>query len=287
MKKLILLFALRVLAGVPVGYAVNSEIETQNFHFVLLRGLTRESGHWGSEFEDQLRHQFGEIKVTYMDLPGSGIFNREKAPPRVEDIMIFMKSHYDHELHDTGYDRVLVATSLGSMVAAEWVQSYPEDFKFLCLVAPSFKGLCTFSERVGAGVRGDMIQVAFTHDIQKKESIILGINSNDSANFECNLRDWVKIQDLRPMSTANIIRQSLAGMRYEFSGVFPSMPILILASEGDRLLSTTCVQKVQQRLGADLFLHETAGHGLPIDAPEWMVEHLKLWLKTGDQKLLQ
>ena len=39
--------------------------------WVLLRGLTREAGHWGS-FPNQLRKALGGTPVLTLDLPGAG-----------------------------------------------------------------------------------------------------------------------------------------------------------------------------------------------------------------------
>ena len=51
--------------------------------WVLLRGLTREQGHWG-QFPDQVRAALPGNTVLSIDLPGNGQLNDVQSPTRVE-----------------------------------------------------------------------------------------------------------------------------------------------------------------------------------------------------------
>ncbi|MCB9246670.1 MAG: alpha/beta hydrolase [Flavobacteriales bacterium] len=289
MKKLICLIALLMNLGITTTILarIAPEFSSEKYHFFLLRGLTRESGHWGTAFEENLRNRFSGAKISYLDLPGSGIYHQEKAPVSVQEMMEFMRERMPDGDSGRVYKRVLVATSLGGMVATEWVKGHPEDFDMVCLIAPSLRGVCSLDERVKPGIRREMFKVILTDNVERKESIILRINSNDSDRFEANLRDWVSIQKERPMSTANTLKQTIAGMRYALNGDLPAdVPLLILASKADRLLSTECVEKVHDRLGGALYWHESAGHGLPIDDPQWISDQLENWIREQQSPLV-
>jgi len=49
--------------------------------WILLRGLTRETRHWG-EFPARLQHE--GARVLALDLPGNGRLYRERSPASVE-----------------------------------------------------------------------------------------------------------------------------------------------------------------------------------------------------------
>ncbi|MEO8807178.1 MAG: alpha/beta hydrolase, partial [Burkholderiaceae bacterium] len=53
--------------------------------WVLLRGLTRESRHWG-EFPMLLEAQLGPVQVVTLDLPGNGQRHAQASPTRVVDM---------------------------------------------------------------------------------------------------------------------------------------------------------------------------------------------------------
>ena len=51
--------------------------------WVLLRGLTRESRHWG-EFPARLQSRFANSNVVALDLPGNGRLNAQRSPASIE-----------------------------------------------------------------------------------------------------------------------------------------------------------------------------------------------------------
>ena len=52
---------------------------------MLLRGLTRESRHWG-DFPDLLRSLPGAPRVVTLDLPGNGRLNTQPSPLHIEEM---------------------------------------------------------------------------------------------------------------------------------------------------------------------------------------------------------
>ena len=118
----------------------------------------------------------------------------------------------------------------------------------------------------------------FETNMQAREEMLLKINSNDTVNYCDNLDDWIDVQDRRPMTKANILRQTIAGMRYSAPKNKPQLPILVIGSKGDRLVREACITKVHHEFGGELVWHDTSGHGVPIDAPEWLVSTVKIWV---------
>jgi hypothetical protein len=66
----------------------------------------------------------------------------------------------------------------------------------------------------------------------------------------------------------------------------------VLASRADRLVDGSCSRALAYRVpGARLAEHDSAGHDLPLDDPEWVVAQIRGWAEaekavTGT-KLLQ
>ncbi|MBT3647716.1 MAG: alpha/beta hydrolase [Flavobacteriales bacterium] len=249
-----------------------------SINIFLLRGLTRESGHWGQQFFQYVKEEFLNAKITTLDLPGAGVHFQEKAGLTVSKLMEFMKVHSQEEIEATRGQNIIMATSLGGMVATEWISKYPEDFQALIMIRASFKGICSFSERVNPKIRMELLSVPFTLKMVKKEERLLRINSNDTTGFGDNLKEWKEIQVLRPMSTANLIRQTIAGLRYAPPTHFPEIPTLVVGSFSDRLVQPGCIVKVRDHFGGDIVWNDVSGHGIPIDQPEWLVDNVKNWL---------
>ncbi len=70
-------------------------------------------------------------------------------------------------------------------------------------------------------------------------------------------------------------------MRYNLNGEKPKIPILVIGSKGDRMVSPSCIEKLHKHFGGDLIWHPTSGHGLPLDEPEWLSETVAKWSRES------
>ena len=111
-------------------------------NWILLRGLARESAHWG-DFVPLLQSTFPDAQITLLDLPGTGCFHRETSPSTIKAITDRVRRH----ALDKGFMQqpaTILALSLGAMVAWEWMRSYPEDICGATLMNTSFADLSPF-----------------------------------------------------------------------------------------------------------------------------------------------
>ena len=70
-------------------------------NWILLRGLARESAHWGA-FVPLLQSTFPDAHVTLLDLPGTGRFHQETSPRSIKAITDRVRQHaFDHGFHKT------------------------------------------------------------------------------------------------------------------------------------------------------------------------------------------
>ena len=254
-------------------------MDKKKLNIYLIRGLTRESGHWG-DFINLLELQLPEAKIHLIDLPGAGIYHKTKAPSSLKKMVDFMRKEVIETIHPEGHN-IIFATSLAAMLAAEWTINYKSDFDGLIMVNSSFKGICSTSERVNKSVRGNMLRILLTNNVKKRERLVIKVNSNKLGMVDKLLDTWVLIQKKRKMSRMNIFRQTLAGMRYNLNGQKPEIPILVIGSKGDRMVSPSCIEKIHNHFGGDLIWHPTSGHGLPLDEPEWLSKTVSNWSRES------
>ena len=257
-------------------------MEKKKLNIYLIRGLTRESGHWG-DFVNLLESQLPEAKIHLMDLPGAGVYHKTNAPSSFKKMVDFMRKDMIDTINPEEHN-IVFATSLAGMLATEWTINYKNGFDGLIMVNSSFKGICSTNERANKSVRGDMLRILLTNNIKRRERLIIKVNSNKSEMVDKLLDAWVLIQKKRKMSRMNILRQTLAGMRYELKGKKPEIPILIIGSKGDRMVSPSCIEKIHNHFGGDLIWHPTSGHGLPLDEPEWLSKTVSNWCTESFKK---
>ena len=61
------------------------------------------------------------------------------------------------------------------------------------------------------------------------------------------------------------------------------VPILLLASLGDRLVSPRCSERIARAWNAPLRMRPDAGHDLPLDDPDWVLGQLLDWHARQDE----
>ncbi len=104
--------------------------------WVLLRGLTREVGHWG-EFPRLLRERLPGARVLAIDLPGNGRLNRETSPLRIEA----MVQHCRAQLRALGVETPVTCSPCrwAAMVAVDWARRHPRELAACVLVNTSLR----------------------------------------------------------------------------------------------------------------------------------------------------
>jgi pimeloyl-ACP methyl ester carboxylesterase len=265
-------------------------------NWILLRGLTRESKHWGN-FVPLLQSAFPDAQITLLDLPGTGCFYQETSPSTIKAITDSVRRHaLDQGLLQQPV--TILALSLGAMVAWEWMRSYPEDICGAALMNTSLADVSPFYRRLRWQNYGDFAALVVTRDLRKREAGILQLTSNHrniardgvyaasqsgtgAARHKQIIRAWEKIQIERPISLKNCFRQIKAAASYRPGDIRPKQPILLLNGLGDRLVAPACSESIHKKWNLELRRHLWAGHDLTLDDGAWVVSQLKDWL---DQK---
>ena len=177
-------------------FAANQERVT----FFLLRGIGRESGHWGNTFTNYVKNQIPSAQFVLMDLPGAGRYYNKPALSTIEKMADFLRTEHLTLMDSLEGKKVIVATSLAGNVALEWVMQYPGDFQGAILLSTSLKRICKGKERVQPEAKKQFVNIFLTDDIKEREKEFLSINSNLNVGNDSLLNAWENIQKLRPVA---------------------------------------------------------------------------------------
>jgi pimeloyl-ACP methyl ester carboxylesterase len=245
--------------------------------WVLLRGLARESRHWGG-FISTLRAAVppGDAVVS-LDLPGNGRLWRERSPATVQAMAEAARAQLHRRRQDT--PAVLVALSLGGMVALQWAARHPESVAGCVLINSSLRGLAPFWRRLRPPALLRLLALAAPGSTAlARERRILQLTSNLPVD-DGLAAAWADHARTAPVSRANMVRQLFAAARFRLQQP-PSVPVLLLASRQDRIASVLCSRAMAQAWDAPLREHPNAGHDLALDDPEWVAEQGVAWARN-------
>ncbi len=238
--------------------------------WILLRGLTRESRHWGA-FAPLLAERCGPVLAV--DLPGNGTLAHERSPLAVEDYVDAVRAEVQR-LAARAPCKVL-AMSLGGMVATAWAQRYPDEIAQLVLINTSMRPYSRFYERLRPGAWPALLYAAWHWRASGGDCFAeTAIHDRTCARLDtlgADLALWRAIRASAPVSRANAVRQLLAAARYTATGV-PRCPTLVLSSQADRLVDPACSARLARAWGAVQREHPWAGHDLPHDDPQWLAD---------------
>lgn len=243
--------------------------------WIFLRGLTREARHWG-DFPGRFSGIVSGAQVHMPDLPGNGRLNKFRSPGQVEMLVEDCR----RRLTEDGYQPpfFLLGLSMGGMAAANWAQRYPREVQGCVLINMSARPLSPFHQRLQWRSYLSLLRLALRrHDAAHCERLIWKLTSSRSPLDLAVLDDWIRWRQENPVSATNALRQLLAARRFTLPGTPPEVPVLVLASGRDRLVSNTCSRRLADAWSADFRMHASAGHDLPLDDGLWTATEVEAW----------
>ncbi|MCT6700300.1 alpha/beta fold hydrolase [Rheinheimera sp. 4Y26] len=230
---------------------------------ILLRGLAREQQHWG-QFP-QLLQQHVSQPVYCVDLPGMGQHYMQRSPASLCGILTLVR----RQLRQIEGPYHLLAMSLGAMLAMRFAELYPAEVLSLLLINSSAGDLTPFYQRL-KWQSYPAVLAALCGSIAHREQLILQLTSNKAQVREACYPHFVALARQRPVSRSNALRQLWAASHF----VLPDKPgckVLLLGSRNDRLVDISASQQIAQRWQVPLLLHQSAGHDLALDDPDWLL----------------
>lgn len=237
-------------------------------HWILLRGLAREQAHWGV-FLERLQQRYPQHQFHCIDLPGTGSHRQEASPTTIAGI----REHVQKYAADIPAPFGLLGLSMGGMVALDWAQTAPAQVASVVLLNTS-TGLSPPWRRMQPAAFRKALAMLMSQGVPGRERGILRLTSNQLVAREVELR-WQSIQHERPVRLRVALAQLRAASRYRPACDPPQATGLVLASAADRIVHWHCSRDLARRWGWPLRVHPDAGHDLPLDAPDWILEQFR------------
>lgn len=239
-------------------------------HWLFLRGLGREKRHW-HPFLELFQKRVPEDTIIAIDLPGTGEFSSIHSPKRIDEISEFIKN----KIPST--DKInIVAISLGAMVAMDLSLKINSGLNGLFLINCSTR-LNPFYERLQPSAIIYLLKAGILPSPNQREKTILDLVCNHHESRRDLLQHWIEIQDSAPVSLPDIVSQLIAAAKYKPEvKKLRELPGVSITSRKDRMVSFKCSVKLSAATGWPLRINESAGHDLPADDPEWLIEQLLL-----------
>jgi pimeloyl-ACP methyl ester carboxylesterase len=242
--------------------------------WILLRGLTRESRHWG-RFPSLLRDAVHAEQVIAPDLPGNGSLSDRVSPTTVDDFPQACRA----ELLRAGLAPpfFLLGMSLGAMVATAWAAGFPAEVRGCVLINTSMRPFCPFYWRLRPANYLSLLRLLLLSDPVACERLVLQMTSRRCPASSDVLVEWSALRRERRVSRINGLRQLLAAARFRAPAMRPARA-LVLASTHDALVDVRSSRALADAWQSDYAEHPEAGHDLPLDDAPWVVLRVAAWV---------
>ena len=235
--------------------------------WVLLRGLTRDSRHWGA-FLPAFERAVAPARVIALDLPGNGTRRSEASPASVEAMAEAARAELAH--HGAGAPVRLLAMSLGAMVATAWAAAHPREVDALVMINTSMRPYSPWWQRLRPASYGRLLRIALASgDAAAAERAVLALTSRRPPPDNL-LAEWSAWRRATPVARINALRQLVAAARYRAPPHAPVGRVLLLASDRDALVDPRCSQRLAAQWGCPILCHPDAGHDLTLDDAPWV-----------------
>lgn len=252
--------------------------------WIVLRGLGRSHGHWGS-FQNKMRQAFPNDEIYFLDLPGNGDLNQKISPVEIRKYVPFLRKQLKAtSFFETSGPVYGVGLSLGGMVMTEWVVQGDIDFKKIFLINTSASNFSGPWRRISPLVLLTSVKQLFAGSQEIFELNSLKVTTNFSeqqlkAEFKEDLLTNIEVSLKYPIHYKNIIRQLIAAAKYFFPVKINTEVILINGAK-DRFVNPKCSEDIQKKWGCKLMTHPTAGHDIAFADGAWLINVLKSTLLT-------
>ncbi len=244
----------------------------------LIRGLARESIHWG-EFANLLKKEKFVNALHFLDLPGAGKFNQLTSPLTIQENAQFLLTQINSS---QDIPKVIVSISLGAMVAIEMALTEPQKFKKIYVINSSFSNLSPIYHRLQLKGFKQILRVAGSKNLVRRETEILKMVSRSPNQWPGLMEGFTEAAQKRPFHPINLIRQLFAAARYRIPNEAPFCPIVVMNSLGDEMVHPSCSDQLAKHWGLKQMTHPWAGHDISIDDPEWIIKSISSDLFSGE-----
>lgn len=210
--------------------------------------------------------------MVCLDLPGVGTEAGRPSPARVHEISQDLRRRFLRS--NQGAQRFgLLGVSLGGMVALDWVRQFPSDFELAVIVNSSAGNLSRPQERLRPQNVPPLVAMLRDPDPVQRERRLLRLITNHRGEDEALALAFGEVARLSPVPFSVVRAQLTAAMRFRAPDQVRT-PLEFFVSAKDRFVDPSCSYRMAEQLRSPVRVHPTAGHELPLDDPDWVVEQL-------------
>jgi pimeloyl-ACP methyl ester carboxylesterase len=244
--------------------------------WILLRGLSREAAHWG-EFTQGLANLLASgDQVIALDLPGNGTLHAGVSPITVPGMVVAARRALAARGSRPPY--AFVAMSLGGMVALQWTHEFAHEVAGCVLINTSLRAYSPFWQRLQPRNYARLCRLVLPGlSALERERGVLAMTSCYPQRHAGTAEQWAAVARQRPVSRGNVVRQLAAAAFFSLPPGPPRVSMLMLVSAHDELVSPKCSERIASRWCVPIRLHPDAGHDLPLDDPDWVMQQILGW----------
>ncbi len=248
-------------------------------NWILLRGLSRETRHWG-EFPNILAQKNPKSKIIVLELPGVGKKNHLGSPKKIEDFVESLRPDFlsikNKEQNEKTNEWGIISISLGGMIALNWAEKYPDDFSKIVTINTSASDLSNPIQRIGLKAISKMAKLFIKNDLIEREREILELTTSMTEVDDNLVKKWASYSKEYPLSRKAFLNQLYAASKFKAPKKI-DLPCLIIVGEKDQLANPKCSIALAKHFKLPYYSHPHAGHDLPLDDPEWLVNQIYQW----------
>ena len=234
-------------------------------NLLLLRGLSRETRHWGN-LPNLLNESQAFGKIILLDLPGNGRHHRVRSPLEISKYTDFIREEWLSFKFLGPW--AIVGISLGGMVALDWASRF-DDFQGAVIINSSSGRGTNIRDRLQISSWLAILRILFSTTIERREEKILALTVNQRDIAIRYRKCWTILGKQYPFRRLNFLRQLLAAARFSPKTI-QECRLNFIRSSGDRLVNSACTLALYSHFGGTLSTHPTAGHDLSLEDPEWL-----------------
>ena len=235
---------------------------------VFLRGLIRSRFHWNG-FPQRF---YDDFRVIEPELPGNGYLSHLITPTTIHDMMLQVRQQV-REQHQGPV--TLIAISMGAMIATEWARTYPDEVSAMHMINTSLANMSLPWQRMDAPSFLRLLSCLGNRERLEKTIFRMTINR---VITEDEKRQWLEFAQTHPLQWRNIFVQLIAASRYKGPVHAPIEKVWLYNARGDRLVKAWCTERIARTWDKPLTTHDSAGHDLPVDDPDWLEHSLRCHL---------
>jgi len=249
--------------------------------WVLLRGLTREAGHWGHFTPTLQAHLPPGSRIVTPDIAGNGALHQQASATSVPAMAEQIRRQLTAMGCEPPYS--VVAMSLGAMVTVAWMHAQAHELARAVLINTSLRPHSPFWHRLQPRQYPTAARLIFTRPSPLQwEQAVMRMTCQHPPDVDQTLQRWLALRAQHPVSLGNGLKQLWAATQYRAPLEVPAqVPTLLLHSARDQLVNPACTRTLAERWQWPVACHPTAGHDLPLDDGKWVARQIGHWLKTG------